>query len=54
MVCVFFVAASQGIPLDCLALVVRGPYDLGSHRTITIEETVLGWLPPQGTAQTAA
>ena len=41
-------AATQGMPLDNLALEARGACAPGSHR-----ETVLGGVPPQGTAQIA-
>ena len=45
----FFIPSSQDIPLDCLALLARGPCDLGSQRTLTIGERGLGYLSPQGT-----
>lgn len=45
-----FAAATQGMPLDHLALEARRACVPGSHGTVTIGETVLGRLPPQGTA----
>lgn len=33
------VSASQGLPLDCLALVTSYAYDCGSHRTVTNGES---------------
>lgn len=43
-----FVAATQGLPLDCLTLVVRGNCFPGFYGTVTIRETVLGKLPSLG------
>lgn len=43
--CLVFAANVQGIPLDHLALVAKGPCIPGSHGTVAIEETVLGRLP---------
>lgn len=37
----FLVAAAQGTPLCCLALVVSGAYAHWSHRTLTNEEDFL-------------
>lgn len=34
-----FVAATQGTPLDCLALEARGACLLGFHRTVTIRDS---------------
>ena len=42
------VAATQGLPFDYLALEARGACNPGSHRTVTIRETVLSTLPPPG------
>lgn len=39
-----FVAASQGMPLDCLTLEAREAYIPGSHGTVTIKEIILGRL----------
>lgn len=43
-----FGAAAQGILLDWLALVTRGPYLPGFQRTIEIRKIVLGRLPFPG------
>lgn len=43
-----FAAATQRIPLDCLALVAREACVPGSHETVTIVETVLSRLPHPG------
>ena len=40
-----FVAATQGTPFDCLALMASRACIHGSQETVTNEETVLGWLP---------
>ena len=42
-----FVAATQGMPFDHLALVARGAYVFGSHGAVTVGE-IVGRLPPQG------
>ena len=47
------VTAAQGAPFDLLALEPREACVLECHRFVTIGETVVGGLPPQGTAQTA-
>lgn len=47
-----FVAATQKIPLDGLALVIRSICVPGPHRTVTIEETLLGRPPSQDTVPT--
>ena len=39
------VAAAQGIPLGCLALVARGAYAGGTHKTVTNGKRVLNQLP---------
>lgn len=41
-------AAAQDILDDCLVPVAKGPCVSGSHRTVTISETVLGRLIPTG------
>ena len=41
-----FMAATEGIPLDCLALVASVVCVHGSHRTVENKETVLNWLSP--------
>lgn len=41
-------AAAQGTPLCCLALVASGAYAHGSDRTVTNGERVLSQLPPPG------
>ena len=43
-----FAAATQGMPLDCLALVPRRACVFAPHRIVTFGETVLGRLPPSG------
>ena len=43
-----FIAATQGMPLDHLALWARGACDPEFHGTVTIRETVLGRLPLLG------
>lgn len=45
-------AATQRIPLDCLALVAREACVPGSHETVTIVETFLAGYHIQGTTQT--
>ena len=42
-----FVAAAQRTLLDHLVLVAREVFIPGSHRTMTIRETVLGRLTPK-------
>lgn len=46
-----FVAATQGTPLDHLALVASKAYVHGLYRNVTNEGRVLDQLPPQGTAE---
>lgn len=45
-------AAAQGVPFDLPALEPREACVLGCHRFVTVGETVVGGLPPRGTAQT--
>lgn len=40
-----FMAATQGMPLDSLALVIQGNCIPGSHRTLAMRQMVLGKLP---------
>ena len=47
-----FVAASQGMPTDSLALVAGEACITGSHEQVTVRETVLGRPLPKGSAQT--
>lgn len=49
-----FIAPVQGIFFDWLAPVAREACVIGSPRSIAIRGTVLGWLIPEGTAQTEA
>lgn len=46
------VAAAQGTPLCCLALVVSGSYTHWFHRTLTNEEDFLASYHPQDTETT--
>ena len=43
-----FEVATQGMPLDCLALAARGASNTESHGIITIGEKVFGRLPLSG------
>lgn len=46
-------AATQGMPLDRLALVAREACIPGSHGTVNKQRQYLAGYHPQGTAQTA-
>ena len=48
-----FVAASQGMLLNCLTLEAREAYIPGSHGTVTIKRQFLADSDPQGTAEIA-
>lgn len=43
-----FATATQGSPLDHLALEARGACIPGSHGNVTIRDSILGRLPPSG------
>lgn len=45
--------STKGMPLDCLAMVARGPCAPGPHRIITIRKIVLGRMPYPDTTQIA-